>query len=190
MIRSVQGSIIGKSTGWVVVETQSGVGYRVFTTADVLEIAKGESIFLHCHLAVRENYMRLFGFLREDILDLFEHLIEVNGVGPKGALAILNLGSLNRLIDAIGQGDAGYVSLASGIGKKTADKVIIELRDKMPVPSASGENGATASSELYDVLTSLGYSQMQIREVTAKINPSMAIEEQIREALQIMGAKR
>ena len=114
-------------------------------------------------------------------------LINVSGIGPKGALAILGIASIETLRKAIGTGDTSYLTKISGIGKKTAEKIVIELRDKM----GEQEKGSSMQGELdaMEALKSLGYSQNEIREALKKVSPDSNTNTKIREALKILGGK-
>jgi len=136
---------------------------------------------------VREDILDLYGFLNREELEFFEMLINVSGIGPKGALAILGVASIDTLKKAISTGDIPYLTKISGIGKKTAEKMIIELRDKMGV----NKTGTSLQEELdaLEALKSLGYSQNEAREVLKKVSPEMNTNEKIREALKILSGK-
>ena len=136
---------------------------------------------------MREDALDLYGFLNYEELEFFEMLIGVSGIGPKGALAILSIASTETLRKAIGTGDTSYLTKISGIGKKTAEKIVIELRDKM----GEQEKGSSMQEELdaMEALKSLGYSQNEIREALKKVPPDLNTNEKIREALKILGGK-
>jgi Holliday junction DNA helicase RuvA len=170
------------------VET-GGVGYKINVSPDTLSKTKklGEEIFLFIHTHVREDILDLYGFLDYPELEFFEMLINVSGIGPKGALTILGIASIETLRKAIGTGDTSYLTKISGIGKKTAEKIVIELRDKM----GEQEKGSSMQGELdaMEALKSLGYSQNEIREALKKVSPDSNINTKIREALKILGGK-
>src|SRR3989344_8302402 len=138
MIGSIKGKIILKTEKFLIVET-SGVGYKISVSPDVLSKTKktgeparaGGEISLWIHTHVREDAFDLYGFLDRQELEFFEMLINVSGIGPKGALVILGVATINTLKRAISTGDIGYLTKISGIGKKTAEKIVIELRDKL-----------------------------------------------------------
>jgi Holliday junction DNA helicase RuvA len=129
----------------------------------------------------------LYGFLDLEELDFFEMLINVSGIGPKGALGILGIASIETLKRAIGTGDISYLTKISGIGKKTAEKIVIELRDKMKETGT----GISLQGELdaLEALKSLGYSQSEAREALKYISPDTATNTKIREALKILSNK-
>lgn len=185
MIRSVHGKIRLKQADWVLVETASGVGYRVFTNAAGTQLPIGEEVTFYTHLVVRETQLSLFGFVRLEGVDLFESLLKVSGVGPKSALAIMNLGDLDDITQAIRLGNSAYIASAVGIGRKTSEKVVLELKDKIVVLSGSGRGNAAIGQyeELRQALLELGYNELQIGPVLSEIDPDLAIEQQIRLAL-------
>lgn len=191
MIGSIKGKIAFKTEKFIVVET-SGVGYKINVSPDTLAKAKklGEEISLWIHTHVREDAIDLYGFLDYQELEFFEMLINVSGIGPKGALAILGVASIETLKRAIGTGDISYLTKISGIGKKTAEKICIELRDKM-ASDTSEETGNSLRDELdaLEALKSLGYSQNEAREALKKVSSDLNTNKKIREALKILGGK-
>jgi Holliday junction DNA helicase RuvA len=132
MIASVRGPVVLRRAGEVVVEA-AGVGYRLAVSAETLrEVpAAGEEVELHAHLVLRDDGIQLYGFASETERELFLMLIGVQGVGPKVALAVLSGGSSRELLSAIAAGDSGRFQAVPGIGKRTADRIIVELREKV-----------------------------------------------------------
>lgn len=188
MIGSVKGKIILKTERFLIVET-GGVGYKLNVPLSVLLKSKmgEEEVMFWVHTHIREDSFDLYGFLDRQELEFFEMLINVSGIGPKGALAILGVASIETLKKAIGTGDISYLTKISGIGKKTAEKIVIELRDKM---EESGE-GTSLQGELdaLEALKSLGYSQSEAREALKKVSADTDTNSKIREALKILGGK-
>lgn len=185
MLGSLRGTVAGHIRGTVVVEV-GGVGYRVHVTADTLTtLHEGDAVHLWTHLAVRENSEDLYGFTSKEGLVWFELLLTVSGVGPKSALAIVNAVDTDELKNAIARGDAQSLSGAHGIGKKTAEKIVLELREKVGVMEP--KSGVRASeSDVVDALMGLGYSQKEAREAARAIPETAATtEEKIREAIKI-----
>lgn len=196
MIGSIKGKIILKTEKFLILET-GGVGYKISVSPDTLsklaprlrsgqsETSKLVSLWIHTH--VREDMLDLYGFLEYEELEFFEMLINVSGIGPKGALTILGIASINTLKRAIGTGDTSYLTKISGIGKKTAEKIVIELRDKMGKES----EGSSLQVELdaLEALKSLGYSQGEAREALKKVSPDTNTNAKIREALKILGGR-
>ena len=188
MIGGIKGKIILKTEKFLIVET-GGVGYKINVSPDVLSKAKktGDEISLWTHTHVREDVLDLYGFLNREELEFFEMLLGVSGIGPKGALAILGLTLLETLRRAIGSGDTSYLTKISGIGRKTAEKIVIELRDKM----GEEKEGSSLQGELdaLEALKSLGYSGAEAREALKKVSRDTDTNIKIREALKILATK-
>jgi Holliday junction DNA helicase RuvA len=188
MIGSIKGKIILKTEKFLIVET-GGVGYKISVSPDILSKTKkiNEEISLWTHTQVREDALDLYGFLERPELEFFELLLNVSGIGPRSALAILGIASIETLRKAIGTGDTSYLTKISGIGKKTAERIVIELRDKM----GTELEGSSLREELdaLEALKSLGYSQNEAREALKKVSPNVNTNTKIREALKILGGK-
>ncbi len=188
MIGSIKGQITLKTDKYIIVET-AGVGYKINVSPDTLSNLKKytKEILFWIHTHVREDILDLYGFLNREELEFFEMLINVSGIGPKGALNILGIASIDVLKQAIGTGDTAYLTKISGIGRKTAEKIVIELRDKM-----GGEKAGTSLQEELDALEalkSLGYSQNEAREALKKVSPLVDTNSKIREALKVLSGK-
>jgi len=192
MIGSIRGKMGLKTEKFILVET-GGVGYKINISPDTLSKTSkiGDDIFLFIHTHVREDALDLYGFLNQEELEFFEMLINVSGIGPKGALAILGIASIETLRKAIGTGDTSYLTKISGIGKKTAEKIIIELRDKISNKNTSEKEGSSLQDELdvLEALKSLGYSQNEARDALKKVTPEANTNTKIREALKILGGR-
>lgn len=192
MIGSIRGKIILKTEKFLIVET-NGVGYKINVSGNVLSKIKkvDEEIFFFIHTHVREDALDLYGFLDQKELEFFEMLINVSGIGPRSALAILGITSIEILRKAIGSGDTSYLTKISGIGKKTAERIVIELRDKMAEKMKDEKGGISLQGELdaLEALKSLGYSQSDAREALKKVSPDTNTNTKIREALKILGGK-
>ena len=190
MIGSIKGIITLKTEKFLIVET-GGIGYKINVSPDVLSKTKkaGDGISLWIHTHVREDAFDLYGFLDHQELEFFEMLINISGIGPKGALVILGVATIDTLKRAISTGDIGYLTKISGIGKKTAEKIVIELRDKMADKIKDGKGGASLQEELdsLEALKSLGYSQNEAREALKKVSPEANTNTKIKEALKILG---
>ena len=194
MIGSIKGKIILKSEKFVIIEA-NGVGYKINVSPDTISRlaprkSSGQndtevSFWIHTH--VREDALDLYGFLEHSELEFFEMLIGVSGIGPKSALAILGITSIETLRKAIGTGDTTYLTKISGIGKKTAEKIIIELRDK--VGEEKMGNSLQGELDALEALKSLGYSQNEAREALKKVDSNKDTNAKIREALKILGGK-
>jgi Holliday junction DNA helicase RuvA len=167
-----------------------GIGYKVFlTTAGLTEIANEDTVTLFTHLVVKEDALDLYGFKTMNERDFFEMLISVSGVGPKGALGILAVSSLDNLKKAIAGSEVSYLTSVSGIGKKTAEKVVIELRDKLAL-FKTDENGfiLRGDSDVIEALKTLGFNQNEARDALQKIpNDVTDTNAKIKAALKLLG---
>src|SRR3989344_1915446 len=188
MIGSIKGKINFKTEKFIIVET-AGVGYKINVSPDTLAKAKkvGDEISFWIHTHVREDILDLYGFLDHQELEFFEMLINVSGIGPKGALIILGIASIETLKQAISMSDITYLTKISGIGKKTAEKIVIELRDK--IGGTKSGNSLQGELDALEALKSLGYSQNEAREALKKVSSDTNINTKIREALKILGGK-
>lgn len=169
MIGFVQGTVDAISEDNVVIDT-GGIGYNVRISAKTAQELPGigQEVRLYTYTSVREDGISLFGFLSRDSLDIFKKIITVNGIGPKGGLAVLSVMSADELKFAIISGNAQAITKAPGIGKKTAERVILDLKDKISVEDTqirkeiSSYDGlpqtGKAQSEAVEALTALGYS--------------------------------
>ena len=172
--------------------TAGGVGYRVRSSpsAFVLAVA-GSEICLETYLVVKEDALDLFGFGSTAEKELFKNFLTVSGVGPKTALHLLELGGVEEITLAIVRSDLDYLTKVSGIGKKTAERIVVELKNKLKETRTLGsgalpsENRSDTLGDVVDALETLGYSAAQAREVIKKLEPKGKSSEQLlREALQ------
>lgn len=188
MIGSIRGKITLKTDKFLIVEA-AGVGYKVNVSPDTLARAQklNDEILLWIHTHVREDILDLYGFLDRSELEFFEMLISVSGIGPKGALSILSTTTVETLQTAIRTGDTGYLTKISGIGRKTAEKIVIELRDKL----GKDIEGATLKGELdaLEALKALGYGQNEARDALKEVDAKLSTNAKIKEALKILGGK-
>lgn len=186
MIASVEGRVAAVLRDSVVVNV-GGVGLRVLCTQPTLAAARGgEPIFLHTHLVVREDDLTLIGFATTDELTLFEYLIAVSGVGPKMALGLLSGMAPDALRLAIGQDQPDVLARIPGIGKKTAQKIVLELKDKIGVVEvAEGLAALTeADAAVIDALTALGYSIVEAQRAVQSLPRDLTdVEDRLRRAL-------
>ncbi len=186
MIGSLRGRIISKGEKSVILET-GGVGYKVSISPETLSKLKTEEetfFFIHTH--VREDSFDLYGFLDNGELEFFLMLLNVSGIGPKGALAILGVASIETLRKAISSSDLAYLTKISGIGRKTAEKILLELRDKV---GAETEGTLQGELDALEALKSLGYSQVEARDALKQIDADTDTNTKVREALKILGRK-
>jgi Holliday junction DNA helicase RuvA len=194
MIAAVRGEVLVRRPDHVVVEA-GGVGYRLAVSAETLRSvpATGREAFLHAELIARDDSLSLFGFASEEERDLFRELISVSGVGPKVAIAALSGGAARDLLRAIAAGDAKRFQAVPGIGKRTAERIIVELREK--VAGALAEEVATAEAAedpralARDGLVNLGYAPIEAERLLDAVDGSDP-EELIAAALRRAGESR
>jgi Holliday junction DNA helicase RuvA len=188
MIGHLEGTVLKVSGGSAIVSC-GGVGYKVAATKETLARLKPqESASLWTHLAVREDALDLYGFLNEDEMNFFGLLLTVSGIGPKSALAILDIANVETLRSAIASGNAGYLTNFSGIGKKTAEKIIVELRDKVGKAVSGSEATLSDDEEALEAMKSLGYSLNEAREALRKVPADVKKpSERLRAALKSVG---
>ena len=186
MISILQGAIYAKTADALIVMV-GGVGLRALVTAPLLAASRpGDPITLHTHLVVREDDLTLIGFATDDELDLFRKLISVSGVGPKLALSVLSHMAPDAIRMAIGQERPELLARVPGIGKRTAQKIALELKDKMgEVEVSEGLAALTeADAAVIDALTALGYSVVEAQRAVQALPRDMTdVEERLRRAL-------
>lgn len=198
MLYSVRGKLIHMTSNCAVVEC-SGVGFNCQTTINTLKTLKmGSEVTLFTYLNVREDAMELFGFATKTELDTFKTLISVSGVGPKAGLAVLSELSPEQVAMAIATDDIKTITRAQGIGKKIAQRIVLELKDKLS-KAASADNsfagigaGAAAASggnvpKAIEALGVLGYSPSDVSPVLATLDSSLPVEQLIAHTLKQMG---
>ena len=186
MISFISGTVAEKAARFVIIDA-GGIGYRVFVTDDTLRALKlNAQTKLRTHHAVREDTEELFGFLEENDLKLFELLLGVPGIGPKTALNILNVATPETLRRSITSGETAYLTKIGGIGKKTADKIILELREKL----GASEEGTTLKEEVdaLEALKSLGYSHSEARDALKSVPKEfIGTSDRVKHALKFLG---
>ena len=198
MFYSITGKIVYIDTQSVAIET-GGVAFRCSTTLTTLKRIgeKGSTATLYTYLNVREDALDLFGFADEQELECFKLLIGVSGVGPKAALAILSELTPDKLALCLATGDSKAITRAPGVGPKLAQRVVLELKDKLakglelsavtPEIEAAGIAAAEGSAaEAVSALTMLGYSQSEAAAAVAKLEASLSVEDMIRQALKTL----
>ena len=192
LIAAITGLISDKEADSVLINI-GGFTLRVFVpVVDILSMPKGEVITLQTHLVVREDDLQIYGFLSDKSRSLFESLISVNGVGPKVGLSILSSLSLDSLVNSIASGDVVSLSKAQGVGKRTAERIIVELRSKLQLEASIIPSSELVQSEASDPalnwLASLGFSQIEARQaLSLDSSDQLTTEERVRLALQRMG---
>ncbi|KKP98642.1 MAG: Holliday junction ATP-dependent DNA helicase RuvA [Parcubacteria group bacterium GW2011_GWC1_38_17] len=192
MIYSLDGIIEYKKDKFAIIGV-CGVGYKVFMSSDVLNKIPelGERAKIFTYLYVREDALDLYGFLNSFDLVFFEMLIAISGVGPKMAMSILSIAPTKLLASAIAKEDLTFFTRVSGVGRKTAEKIILELKDKVHKLGIDVEEFEVGDSEVLDALESLGYSardaQNSLRQLPKDIK---GIENRIKEALKMLGRRQ
>jgi Holliday junction DNA helicase RuvA len=195
MIAAVRGEVMVRRPDHVVIEA-NGVGYRLTVSTETLKTvpATGREAFLHTELVSRDDALVLFGFASEEERDLFSRLVSVSGIGPKVAIAALSGGPVRELLRAIAAGDARRFQAVPGIGKRTAERIILELREKIAealeeeIALASAEGG-DARSLARDGLVNLGYAPLEAEQLLDGID-SEDPEQLIATALRRAGTKK
>lgn len=189
MIAALRGEVIARGADHVVVEV-NGVGYKVF----VPRHPSGDQVLLHTHQVVREDDESLYGFESRDELALFEMLITVSGVGPKAGLAILSVARPAEIAAAIGSQDTSVLARAPGVGKKTAERLIVDLKEKIGrVTGVSAPDGAVRSEDdAHIALVALGYTASEAASALRSVPPQgkVSTEERIAAALRSAGRAR
>lgn len=188
MISSLRGTIRHTDLNSVTLDV-GGVGYKIFVPTDIaLDAIEGEEMSLWTYLAVRETALDLFGFLDRELLSIFELLITISGIGPKTALGILNVATPQMLRQAVAQDDTSYLTKVSGIGKKNAEKIVLELRDKLPTTKEDGETDMQGEADALEALVSLGYNERDAREALKQVPKEVEhAAERVKEALKLIG---
>lgn len=182
MIAYLRGEVI-KSEDKSIVLDVNGVGYKVYcnTLHPNFLKEKESKLSMFIHTVVREDALELFGFFDETSLKLFEKLINISGIGPRSALAIVNVGTIESLTEAINKGDLAYLTAVSGIGKKTAEKIVLELRGQVSDLVFSDE-----SNEVVQALKAMGYTERDA-QMAAKNATGNTTSEKIKSALKQVG---
>lgn len=197
MIRYVKGIYSMNINGGIVVETQSGLGLEIFLplNSPIYKYSEGDTVQIYTSFIVKEDSMTLYGFHNRETLELFEKLLTVSGVGARGAVSVIGTLDADSLKRAIAFGDSKEISRANGIGKKTAERIILELRDKISdldnvlpadlARTASDEESSDARTEAVNALMALGYTRAEAFSAVASVNDEgLSDEEYIRKALK------
>ncbi len=189
MIAHIEGEVSEKFLNSIIVDVH-GVGYEIgLSQIDAEATNVGERRKFYTYHAIRENAEDLYGFSSLMAKKIFELLISVNGVGPKAAMAILSLATPEEVRNAIANADAAFVSKASGVGKKSAERVIVDLKDKVGLPTKYGATEVKIAivpedDEALDALMALGFPLKEATEALAKVDANLSVEERIRLALK------
>lgn len=191
MIATLNG-VVSEKLADVVVFDVHGVGYGVYVTAeDHGRLVLGEPAKVYVYEHVREQAHDLFGFLSRDTQGLFEQLLGVNGVGPKMALNMLSIGSATEVRQAIASGDVKFIQQAPGVGKRVAERVVVDLKDKVGLVGVDLEStgmlqseAGASKDEAVEALVSLGYTTADAAVALQKVDPELPTEDRIKQALK------
>lgn len=199
MIRHITGRYLCYDSGAIVIQTEGGIGFRVNipSYSPLLNAREGDSIEVYTHMQVRDDGMSLYGFPDLEGLKLYEQLITVNGVGPKAGLSIMSLGTASQVKKLIGMRDAAGISKAQGVGKKTAERIILELAEKIgefdeasisDTDNSSGQRIISGErTEAVLALTTLGYTNKEAEDAIGMVNDEgLSAEEYIKKALRFL----
>jgi len=188
MIATLSGKVTHNSNGLVI--DCAGVGYGVIATqSDSSQLQIGELTTLYIHEHIKEDAHDLYGFIAQETKLLFEQLLSVKNVGPKVALAVLDVGGVTAVRVAIAEGDVKLLQTAKGVGKRAAEQIVVELRDKMGAPVGdAAENlisraGINQSDEALQALVSLGYTENDAAAALVDVDPMLSVEDRIKKAL-------
>lgn len=199
MYEYIKGKYIGINKDYIIVEN-NGIGYKIFTSGATMSAMPkaGEEVQLYLEQIVREDFIGLYGFETKEELEMFKLLLGINGVGAKAALSLLSISRINNLKYAIITGDDKQLCKAPGIGKKTAGRIILELKDKLSKEdmiidsegleeiSGNNENYAIKMNEALGALLALGYSEKEAELALKKANKEESVENIIKECLRIL----
>lgn len=189
MIAHIFGVVAEKFANTIIIDV-NGVGYELtVSTLDFESVNLNDEVKFYTYHAIRENSEELFGFSTLAAKKLFELLISVQGIGPKAGIAIMSLGSAEQVRNAIANSDASFIAKASGVGKKSAERVIVDLCDKVGAPSYYDNSKATSSAvtpgdEALDALIALGFPLKEATAALEKVDSKLPVEERVRQALK------
>lgn len=197
MIGSLRGSVLERTGDSTVLLEVGGVGYLVTVTPRTLaELEPSSTVFLHVHHHIREDAQTLYGFRQRDERSTFDILIGTHGIGPAMAMAILATHTPSALVDIVATNDLASLTLVPGVGKKTAERLLVELRNRLslpmldPVGAGGGGGSSSAMGDVREALTGLGYGPEEIRDALRELSSTTDASTLLREALQLLGAKR
>lgn len=190
MIAALTG-IVSEKLGEMVILDVKGVGYGVLVTAsDGANLTEGEKTKLYIHEYLREDLHDLYGFRGQETKQFFEQLLSVNGVGPRMALHIMGVGTMDEVRRAIANGDTKFIQAAHGVGRRVAERVVVDLKDKVGLAVGAGTDRILTSSSLaskdeaVQALVALGYSQQDALAALAEVDSKLPAEERIKQALK------
>lgn len=195
MIGSLRGNVLERSADGTALVEVGGVGYVVHVTPRCLaELEPTSPAFLYVHHHIREDQQTLFGFQSRDEKSTFQTLIATHGIGPSLALAILSTHAPSALVDIVASSDVGALTLVPGVGKKTAERLLIELKNRLSLPMLPVSDPSVGSgsviSDVREALIGLGYSESEVREALRSMPSTTDAATMLRDALGLLGARR
>ena len=199
MYEYIRGQFQGISKDYVVIELNN-IGYKIFTYGNTMSNMPkvGDEVLLYLEQIVREDFIGLYGFTTREELEMFKLLLSINGVGAKAALSLLSISTVNNLKYAIMMGDEKHITRAPGIGKKTAQRIILELKDKLKPDELTSEEGELIEgindnsdysfniNETLSALMALGYTEKEAQKALEKVDKTLSIENMIKESLKLL----
>ncbi|EJT6163861.1 Holliday junction branch migration protein RuvA [Clostridium perfringens] len=199
MYEYIRGQFQGISKDYVVIELNN-IGYKIFTSGNTMSNMPkvGDEVLLYLEQIVREDFIGLYGFTTREELEMFKLLLSINGVGAKAALSLLSISTVNNLKYGIMMGDEKHITRAPGIGKKTAQRIILELKDKLKPDELTSEEeqlieGINDNSdysfninETLSALMALGYTEKEAQKALEKVDKTLSIENMIKESLKLL----
>jgi len=192
MISYLEGKILDKNEKFFVVDV-NGIGYKIFSHSGILEKIpeKGQNVKIWTHLYIREDAMDLYGFLNKEELEFFEILISISGIGPRSALGILEVAPASSLKQAIVSEDETFFTKVSGIGRKTAQRLILELKSKLAKTVVLEKGGGFKEmGDAFEALVALGYRQSDVRRILNELPKDMkSAEAKVKEVLKRLGRR-
>ena len=199
MYEYIRGQFQGISKDYVVIELNN-IGYKIFTSGNTMSNMPkvGDEVLLYLEQIVREDFIGLYGFTTREELEMFKLLLSINGVGAKAALSLLSISTVNNLKYAIMMGDEKHITRAPGIGKKTAQRIILERKDKLKPDELTSEEGQLIEgindnsdysfniNETLSALMALGYTEKEAQKALEKVDKTLSIENMIKESLKLL----
>ena len=199
MYEYIRGQYQGISKDYVVIELNN-IGYKILTSGNTMSNMPkvGDEVLLYLEQIVREDFIGLYGFTTREELEMFKLLLSINGVGAKAALSLLSISTVNNLKYAIMMGDEKHITRAPGIGKKTAQRIILELKDKLKPDELTSEEGQLIEgindnsdysfniNETLSALMALGYTEKEAQKALEKVDKTLSIENMIKESLKLL----
>jgi len=196
MIASIKGQVQLSKDNWIIIET-NGIGYKVFVPGSVSNLAHvGEAVSLYIYHHITDSSQALYGFHTFEEQEFFELLLSISGIGPKVALSVLNSASLEEIREAVISDNPAILTNISGIGSKTAQRIVLELKNKIkigdirPIGTKSIDLGSSANMDVYEALTRLGYNAVEARAAIKMIPDGIKdAEKKLKEALKNLGRR-